>query len=34
MGDLVTPSITNRIVLDSPVVTKENVDQHIDLSFE
>lgn len=34
MGDLITPSVPNRIVLDAPVVTKENVDQYIDLSFE
>ena len=34
MGDLITPSIPNRIVLDAPVVTKDNVDQFIDLSFE
>ena len=34
MGDLITPGIPNRIVLDAPVVTKENVDQYIDLSFE
>ncbi|WP_349428448.1 substrate-binding domain-containing protein [Microbacterium sp. LWS13-1.2] len=34
MGDLVTPGIPNRVVLDAPVVTKENVDQYIDLSFE
>lgn len=33
MSDLVTPSVANRIVLDAPVVTKENVDQFIDLSF-
>ncbi len=33
MSDLVTPSVANRIVLDAPVVTKENVDQYIDLSF-
>jgi len=34
MGDLITPSIPNRVVLDAPVVTKDNVDQFIDLSFE
>ena len=33
MSDLITPSVANRIVLDAPVVTKENVDQFIDLSF-
>lgn len=34
MSDLITPSVPYRIVLDSPVVTKENVDEFIDLSFE
>ncbi|MFS0866652.1 substrate-binding domain-containing protein [Microbacterium sp. 179-B 1A2 NHS] len=34
LGDIVTPGIPNRIVLDAPVVTKDNVDQFIDLSFE
>ncbi len=34
MSDLVTPGIPNRIVLDAPVVTKDNVDQYIDLAFE
>lgn len=34
LGDIITPSIPNRIVLDAPVVTKDNVDQFIDLSFE
>ncbi|QKJ18615.1 substrate-binding domain-containing protein [Microbacterium hominis] len=34
MGDLITPSVPNRIVLDAPVVTKDNVDEFIDLSFE
>ena len=34
MGDLITPGIPNRIVLDAPVVTKDNVDQYIDLAFE
>lgn len=33
-GDLITPSVPNRIVLDAPVVTKENVASFIDLSFE
>jgi len=33
-GDLITPSVPNRIVLDAPVVTKENVDSYIDLAFE
>lgn len=34
MSDLITPSIPNRIVLDAPVVTKDNVDQFIGLAFE
>ncbi|MFJ6678693.1 substrate-binding domain-containing protein [Microbacterium sp. NPDC091382] len=34
LGDIVTPGIPNRIVLDAPVVTKDNVDQYIDLAFE
>jgi len=34
MGDLITPGIPNRVVLAAPVVTKENVDQYIDLAFE
>ncbi|WP_308492027.1 substrate-binding domain-containing protein [Microbacterium terrisoli] len=34
MSDLVTPSIPNRVVLDAPVVTKDNVDQFIDLAFK
>src|SRR5690606_29008925 len=33
MGDLITPSVPNRIVLDAPVVTKDNVDEFIDLAF-
>ncbi|MDF2046882.1 MULTISPECIES: substrate-binding domain-containing protein [Microbacterium] len=33
-GDLITPSVPNRIVLDAPVVTKDNVDSYIDLAFE
>lgn len=33
MSDLITPSVPNRIVLDAPVVTKENVDDFIELSF-
>jgi ribose transport system substrate-binding protein len=33
-GDLITPSVPNRIVLDAPVVTKDNVADFIDLSFE
>jgi len=34
MGDLITPGVPARIVLDAPVVTKANVDQYIGLSFE
>src|SRR5690349_3531089 len=34
LGDIITPSVPNRIVLDAPVVTKDNVDQFIDLSFD
>jgi len=33
MSDLITPSIPNRIVLDAPVVTKDNVDLYYDLAF-
>ncbi|WP_150955457.1 substrate-binding domain-containing protein [Microbacterium testaceum] len=33
-GDLITPSVPNRIVLDAPVVTKDNVASFIDLSFQ
>lgn len=33
-GDLITPSVPNRIVLDAPVVTKDNVSSYIDLAFE
>lgn len=34
MSDLITPSVPNRIVLDAPVVTKDNVSEYIDLAFE
>ncbi|WP_261166885.1 substrate-binding domain-containing protein [Microbacterium sp. Marseille-Q6965] len=34
MSDLITPSVPNRIVLDAPVVTKDNVADFIDLAFE
>ncbi|MER7797300.1 substrate-binding domain-containing protein [Microbacterium sp. NPDC096154] len=34
VSDLITPGVPNRIVLDAPVVTKDNVDQFIDLAFE
>ncbi|KSU51909.1 substrate-binding domain-containing protein [Microbacterium enclense] len=33
-GDLITPSVPNRIVLDAPVVTRDNVADFIDLAFE
>ncbi|MCK6065821.1 MULTISPECIES: substrate-binding domain-containing protein [Microbacterium] len=33
-GDLITPSVPNRVVLDAPVVTKDNVSEFIDLAFE
>ena len=34
MSDLYTPSVPNRIVLDAPVVTADNVDQYIEYAFE
>jgi ribose transport system substrate-binding protein len=34
MSDLITPGVARRIVLDAPVVTKENVEDYIDLAFE
>ncbi|WP_438854605.1 substrate-binding domain-containing protein [Agromyces sp. M3QZ16-3] len=34
MSDLYTPSVANRIVLDAPVVTAENVDEFIQFAFE
>jgi ribose transport system substrate-binding protein len=34
MSDLITPGVPYRIVLPAPVVTKENVDDYIDLAFE
>ena len=34
MSDLITPGVSNRIVLDAPVVTKDNVEDYIDLAFE
>lgn len=34
MSDLITPSVPNRIVLDAPVVTKDNVAEYIDLAFD
>lgn len=33
VSDLITPSVPNRVVLDAPVVTKDNVDLYIDLAF-
>ncbi|MGP3535968.1 substrate-binding domain-containing protein [Microbacterium sp. RD1] len=33
VSDLITPGIPNRIVLDAPVVTKDNVETYIDLAF-
>jgi ribose transport system substrate-binding protein len=32
-SDLITPSVPTRIVLDAPVVTKDNVSEFIDLAF-
>lgn len=34
LSDLVTPTVPYRIVLDAPVVTKDNVDEYIKLAFE
>lgn len=34
VGDIITPSVPNRIVLDAPVVTKDNVADYIDLAFD
>jgi ribose transport system substrate-binding protein len=34
MSDLVQPSVPRRVVLDAPVVTKDNVDQYMPLGFE
>ena len=34
MSDLVQPSVPRRVVLDAPVVTKENVDAYMPLGFE
>ncbi|MUN07247.1 substrate-binding domain-containing protein [Agromyces luteolus] len=34
MSDLYTPSVANRIVLDAPVVTADNVDEYIQFAFE
>lgn len=34
MGDLITPGIPNRIVLEAPVVTKDNVADFMEIGFE
>ena len=34
MSDLTSQGVPRRIVLNAPVVTKENVDQYIDNAFE
>ena len=34
MSDLVEVEVPNRIVLNAPVVTKENVDQYLPTAFE
>jgi ribose transport system substrate-binding protein len=34
MSDLVQPSVPRRVVLDAPVVTKDNVDAYLPLGFE
>lgn len=34
MGDLVSPGIPRRIVLDAPVVTADNVDEYMSIGFE
>jgi ribose transport system substrate-binding protein len=34
MSDLVQVAVPKRIVLDAPVVTKENVDEYQDLCFQ
>ncbi|MFD5213795.1 substrate-binding domain-containing protein [Microbacterium sp. NPDC058345] len=34
LSDLVTPTVPYRLVLDAPVVTKDNVDEYIELAFE
>jgi len=34
MSDLVQPSVPRRVVLDAPVVTKDNVDEYMPLGFE
>jgi ribose transport system substrate-binding protein len=34
MSDLVQPSVPRRVVLDAPVVTKDNVDEYMALGFE
>ncbi|WP_062132118.1 substrate-binding domain-containing protein [Demequina aestuarii] len=34
LGDLASPGVPRRIVLDAPVVTAENVDQYMEIGFE
>ncbi|WP_084105706.1 substrate-binding domain-containing protein [Demequina sp. NBRC 110056] len=34
MGDLASPGVPHRIVLDAPVVTADNVDDYMDIGFE
>lgn len=34
MGDLASPGVPHRIVLDAPVVTKDNVDDYLSIGFE
>ncbi|HET6664796.1 MAG TPA: substrate-binding domain-containing protein [Acidimicrobiales bacterium] len=34
MSDLVQPSVPRRVVLDAPVVTKDNVEEYLPLAFE
>jgi len=34
LGDIVSAGIPRRIVLDAPVVTKDNVDEYIHFGFE
>lgn len=34
LGDLVSPGVPRRIVLDAPVVTAENVDEYMEIGFE
>ena len=34
MSDLVQPSVPRRVVLDAPVVNKDNVEEYLPLGFE